>query len=206
MTSNFSTTGIVIAGGRGTRFGKNKALIVINKKTLIELVIEKLNEFVEKVIIVTSAGQYENIAGTGINKENIVLDIIPGKAAMGGVYTGLVSSNSLYSLVVACDMPLLNINLLKYMIKLAPGHDAIMPRIGEYIEPLHAVYSKSCLLPIKQLIESGDLSMHSLAKVINVKYIETSEIEKYDPEHLSMFNINTVDDMGRVEKVLSVKK
>ncbi|OGO16987.1 MAG: hypothetical protein A2Z02_06510 [Chloroflexi bacterium RBG_16_48_7] len=205
MATDKSITGIIIAGGSGTRFGKNKALIVINNKTLIELVIEKLNKVVDEVVVVTSAGQYENIACTGI-KDKIILDIIPGKAAMGGVYTGLVSSNSFYSLVVACDMPLLNTDLLKHMVSVAPGNDAVIPRIENYTEPLHALYSKGCIPQIKKLIEDGELSMQILLKRINAKYIDRTEIEKYDPEHLSMFNINTVEDMDRARKVLAVKK
>jgi len=205
LTVDKSITGIVIAGGRGTRFGRNKALIEINRKTLVELAIEKLNEVTDEVIIVTSAGQYESIAGTGI-KDKIIIDIIPGKAAMGGVYTGLVESNSFYSLFVACDMPLLNTRLLEYMMNLAPGYDAVIPRIGEYIEPLHAVYSKDCIPQIKKLIDDGELSLHALMRNINVKYIDMPEIDKYDPEHLSMFNINTVADLERVEKVLAIRK
>jgi molybdenum cofactor guanylyltransferase len=205
LATNNSITGIVIAGGSGKRFGKNKALIEINNKPLVKLVIEDLSKVVDQVIVVTSAGQYDSIAGTGI-KDKIILDIIPGKAAMGGVYTGLISSNSFYSIVVACDMPLLSPELLKYMISVAPGNDAVVPRIGEYIEPLHAVYSKDCIPHIKDLLDGDELSFHTLMATINTRYVSVDEIEKYDPGHLSMFNINTVADLERIKKVLAVKE
>jgi molybdenum cofactor guanylyltransferase len=205
LTTDIKTTGIVIAGGSGTRFGKNKALIEIDRTKLIELVIQNLKKVVAEVIVVTSTGQYENIAGTGIT-EKIILDIVPGKAAMGGVYTGLVNSNSFYSLVVACDMPLLNTGLLKHMISQAPGNDAVIPMIGDYTEPLHAVYSKDCIPELKKMVEGGILSLHLFLERIKVRYIKREEMEKWDPELLSLFNINTIADLDKVEKILAAEE
>jgi molybdenum cofactor guanylyltransferase len=205
LTNDIKITGIVIAGGRGTRFGKNKALIEIDHRKLIELVILNLKTVVDDVVIVTSAGQYEYIAGTGIN-EKIVLDIVPGKAAMGGVYTGLVNSNNFYSLVVACDMPLLNSGLLEYMKSLAPGNDAVIPMIGDYVEPLHAIYSKDCIPELKIMVENSALSLHLLRQRIKVRYVRRDEIERFDPDRLSMFNINTIADLNKVQNILAAKK
>ena len=75
---------------------------------------------------------------------------------MGGIYTGLVNSESFYNLVVAADMPLLNEGLLRYMIKVANGYDFTLPRFDNWYEPLHAIYSRNCIAPIKSILEQGE--------------------------------------------------
>jgi molybdopterin-guanine dinucleotide biosynthesis protein A len=96
-------------------------------------------------------------------------------------------------------MPLLNIALLRYLIQLSPGFDAVIPKIKEWIEPLHAIYSKNCLAPIKQQIEQGKLKIREFLDMVKVKYVEEEEIDRLDPQHLSFSNINTFADLHRAE-------
>lgn len=126
-----------------------------------------------------------------------MIDLYPGKGALGGIYTGLVSSANFHNLTVACDMPFLNIELLRYMIELCPGFDAVVPRVGRNVEPLHAIYSKNCLDPIARLLKHGNLQIGNLFNSVKVRYIEQDEIDKFDPEHLSFFNVNTKADLER---------
>ncbi len=135
------------------------------------------------------------------SKVRTVFDLYPGKRALGGVYTGLVHSTSFHNLVVACDMPFLNTELLRYMIELSSGFDAVVPRLGGKVEPLHAVYSKNCLTPIEELMEQGDLRVYRLLDLVKVRYVEQREIDRFDPEHLSFFNINTKADLEKAEEL-----
>ncbi len=114
---------------------------------------------------------------------------------MGGIYTGLAVSNSLYNLVVACDMPFLNQALLRYMIQLSANFDLVVPRLGNMIEPLHAIYSKDCLTHIEYLLKQGELGVRQLFTLVKVRYVEADEINRFDPKHLSFFNINTETDL-----------
>jgi len=100
---------------------------------------------------------------------------------------------------VTCDMPFLNLGLLRYMVGMAPGHDVIIPRLGEKLEPLHALYSKNCLKPIERLIERGDFKIIHFFPEAWVRYVE-----RFDPEHLSFFNINTPEDLERARKRLAL--
>jgi molybdopterin-guanine dinucleotide biosynthesis protein A len=129
----------------------------------------------------------------------------PGSAALVGLYTGLKEANTFYSLVVACDMPYLNIELLRYIIRAAEGFDAAIPRIKQFIEPLHAVYSKNCIEPLKSQIETGNLQIFPLVKKVNVRFIEEDELNRFDPQHLSFMNVNSESDLktakGSIEKV-----
>lgn len=92
--------------------------------------------------MVTSQEQFD-VVSASLSEVKVMVDLYPGKGALGGIYTGLASSDSLYNLVVGCDMPFLNRDLLRYLIGIAPGFDAVIPRIDDMYEPLHAVYTKN---------------------------------------------------------------
>jgi len=125
----------------------------------------------------------------------MVTDTYPGKGPLGGIYTGLATSNSFYNLVVACDMPFLNQALLSYMIQIAAGYDLVIPKLGNFIEPLHAVYAKGCLSPMEELLKQDNLQVNELSNLVRVRYVDAGEIDRFDPEHLSFFNINTEADL-----------
>lgn len=132
-----------------------------------------------------------------------MVDIYPGKSSLGGIYTGLVYSTSFHNLVVACDMPFLNVDLLRYMIDLSPDFDAVIPRIGDLKEPLHAVYSTNCLPQMERLLKEGNLKIADILDSVRVRYVEENEINRFDPEHLSFFNINTEADLERARMLAS---
>jgi molybdenum cofactor guanylyltransferase len=180
----------VLAGGRSTRLGRNKIVENIGKRSLIERVISRLASFQSTIIIVIA----ENSSLpriTGYPEVKIVRDIYPGKGSLGGIYTGLVNSNLQRNIVVAGDMPFLNLDLLRYMVGIAEGFDLVVPRIDGTLEPLHAVYAKSCIAPIEKLIQKDDLKILDFYDTVKVRYVEREEVERYDPRHLSFFNINT---------------
>ncbi len=77
----------------------------------------------------------------------------------------------------------------------------VAPRVGDYVEPLHAVYTKSCLTPIESMIKQDNLSVHKLLQSVKVRYVETEEINRFDPAHLSFFNINTDADLEKARKL-----
>jgi molybdenum cofactor guanylyltransferase len=133
----------------------------------------------------------------------VVTDIFPEKAALGGLYTGLSYSKNNYSIIVACDMPFLNSALLQYMVNISPGYDAVIPRIGNYLEPLHAVYSKNCIATAEKLINNNELSVRKLVGLLKTRYILKKEIMIYDPDIVSFFNINNNFDLEKAEKILA---
>jgi hydrogenase maturation protease len=98
-------------------------------------------------------------------------------------------------------MPLLNLRLLEYMIQLSPEFDVVIPRIGDETEPLHAIYSKACVRPIGDLLDRGQRRVIRFFHQVRVRYVERDEIEAFDPEHLSFFNINTPADLQRGQQL-----
>ena len=176
------------------RLGHDKALETVGNRSLVDWVVCNLSFFDSNIIIVTAKEQ-SFPQFTDYPKLRIVADTYPGKGPLGGIYTGLAASDSLYNLVVACDMPLLNQALLRYMVQVSADFDLVVPRWDDMVEPLHAVYSKGCLAPIECLLQQGNLMVSGLFPLVRVRYVEAEEIDRFDPKHLSFFNINTEADL-----------
>jgi len=189
-------SGIMLAGGQSSRLGMDKSFVNVNGQSLIEQIAAKLTRLSDDVIIVTNSPEkYDHL------EARLVGDIYPGKGALGGIYSGLRAAANTYSLVVACDMPFLDLNLLRYMILLARGHDVIIPKIRGFLEPLHALYSKSCLEPIDRLLAQGGLKIIDFFSEVRVRYVEEEEVDIFDPQHLSFFNVNTLSDLEEMKKM-----
>ena len=187
-------TSIVLAGGKNLRLGRYKALETVCGKTLIERVVERLRPLTDRILVVTSQEQ-PPLTVTGVE---VLVDVYPGRGPLGGIYTGLLASRSLYSVVAACDMPFLNTELLRYMIELSPDFDVVIPRLGEeMVEPLHAIYSRNCLDNMKTQLERNQLRINSLLNAVRVRYVERAECQRFDPQLLSFFNINYQSDLDR---------
>jgi len=189
-------TAIILAGGKNLRLGRNKALETIDGKSLIERVVESLEPLANRILIVTSREQPD----LSVIKQSarLVVDFYPDRGPLGGIYTGLSTSQSSHSIVVACDMPFLNAKLLQYMVELCGDFDAVVPRLGErMVEPLHAVYSKSCLDNMKAQLERNQLSINYFLNTVCVRYVERAECQRFDPQLLSFFNINYPSDLDK---------
>ena len=192
-------TSIILAGGKNTRLGKNKALEIIGGKTVIERVIERLRPVSNQLLIVTSS-ETNHFPGAG--DAEILTDLYPGYGPLGGIYTGLVKARSRYSLAVACDMPFLNTELLKYMIEQAHGVDVVVPCLdGGMIESLHSIYSSGCLPSVKACLDKKQLSIERCIRPLNVRYVAQTETQAIDPRMLSFFNINYPSDLEKANAI-----
>lgn len=136
-------------------------------------------------------------------KVRIVTDCYPGKGPLGGVYTGLKVANTFYSLVVACDMPFLNRALLNYLICVAPGFDLVVPKVGSMMEPLHAVYSKNCLEAMEKSLQEDCLQIAKIIPLVRTRYVSDEEVSRFDPKHLSFFNINTEVELQKAKALIA---
>jgi molybdopterin-guanine dinucleotide biosynthesis protein A len=208
-------TSIVLAGGKSSRFGWNKVLETVNGKSLVQLVVDRLATISREIVLVTAREDCPSSSSLCpalkvaapicpvLPAIRTVEDIYPRKGPLGGIYTGLVASSCLRAIVVGCDMPFVSVALLSYMSQLNQAFDAIVPRIGDLTEPLCAVYSKDCLAPIHSLLERNELGVRELFNIVRVRYIEEDEINRFDPQHLSFFNINTQADLDKARRLAS---
>jgi molybdopterin-guanine dinucleotide biosynthesis protein A len=196
-------TSIILAGGKSSRLGQNKVLQIIDGKSLIQWVVDRLAVLSTEIIIATASG--EAIPCSSAVEIQTVADIYPGKGPLVGIYSGLIASSSSRAIVVGCDTPFLSTGLLEYMTQICSAFDVVVPRIKDRLEPLCAVYSKHCLAPTHSLLEQNELRIDKLFSMVKVKYIEEEEIDRFDPEHLSFFNINDQADLQRARRLTAEK-
>ena len=185
-------SGIILAGGHSRRLGTDKAFLTLGGQTLIERVLRTMRGLVDDVVIVTNdRPRYAHLGARMIG------DVYPGKASLGGIYSGLLAAQHDRGLVVGCDMPFLNAGLLRYMLSLAETNHVVIPRYGTYLEPLHAIYTKRCLEGMRQLIERDELRISKVFCDAPTRYVSGEEIALFDPDKLSFFNINTPEDLDQ---------
>lgn len=189
---------IVLAGGKSRRLGVDKALLALrNGQSLLVSAVKTVGKVAAEVIVVA------NDKGYGDDIEaRLVPDVYPGKGSLGGIYSGLLSSAYARSLVVACDMPFLNDRLLAYMVSLPRDYDVLIPRLGDALEPLHAVYSKECLPYMRELLAHDHLKIIDFFDQVRVRYVDAAEIDVFDPDHLSFFNVNTPEQLAKARSII----
>lgn len=192
-------TGVILAGGASRRMGRNKAFLEINGKPLIAVVAERLRPVVDELIIV--ANETERYARWA---DRCVPDIYPGVGTLGGIHAGLEAARHELALIVGCDMPFLNPSVLEWFVEAASHDDGVgladlvILKHEAGVEPLHAVYRKSCLPAIVATIESGERCAYAYFDQVRVRYVQPEEIAPLDPAFLSFLNANTPEDWRRV--------
>jgi len=178
--------GIVLSGGESRRMGTDKAFLKVDGIPLIERVLRALRTVVSRIIIVTNMP--ESYAAYDVE---VVTDACNKRGSLIGIYSGLLKSKEEYNLVVACDMPFLNSRLLSYMASQADSHDIVLPKIGEFVEPLHAIYHKRLTSIMDSHIKRDQLQIRGIFSGLKIRYITEEEISRHDPERRSFINLNT---------------
>ena len=179
-----------MAGGKSSRYGSNKALAEMKGIRLIDRVVGAMASIFPRLILVTNIPQeyaYLQIP--------MFEDLIKGLGPIGGIYTGLNSMSDPAGFFVACDMPFINPELVLRMIGMGNDYDAVVPRVDWMIEPLHAVYAKSCLPFIKASIEAEEYQIIKVYDRIRVRYVDEKEIKAIDPGFKTFFNVNRPEEL-----------
>jgi len=186
-------TGVILAGGKSTRYGTNKAFAEVQGVRLIERTIRVMGSVCARLLLVTNTpAEYAYL------QLPMVEDLIKGLGPLGGIYTGLEVIDDENGLFVACDMPFLREDLLRYLVTLRGDFDAVVPRVNWMVEPLHALYTKNCLPSLRKFVRSQELQILKFFQKIRVRYMEEEEIRKIDPDLKSFFNINRPEDLERI--------
>jgi len=188
---------IILAGGRGERLGHDKATLELGGRTLVRRVCNLLSELSADVIVVVRPDQRLDVPNA-----RIVTDLEPYTGALAGIASGLAAARQAWSVVVACDMPFISLNLLRYLISLTPDQDVVVPQLDVGLEPLHALYHKRCLPELYRALREGRRRVVSFYGSLRVRYVGPAEIRAYDPEGRSFFNINTLEDLAQAEQWL----
>ncbi len=190
---------VVQAGGESRRMGQNKALLPFRGQPLVERVVNRLRPYSDELILTANRPELFQFLGLPSYP-----DLIPGKGALGGLYTALIAARFPAVAVVACDMPFVNPQLLlAERDELVDGEwDAVIPHSTEGREPLHAVYRKDACLPaIRQALDENRLRMDSWFSDVKVHEMSLEEVSVYDPEFRSFMNVNTPEEFRQAEQL-----
>ncbi|MGE5543905.1 MAG: molybdenum cofactor guanylyltransferase [Bacillota bacterium] len=191
---------IVLAGGRSSRMQTNKAFTEFNGQKLIENILDKVSQVFAEVILVTN--DPENYFYYANESVRIVSDLIPRKGPLSGIHTGLFFASYDVTLAVPCDMPFMDMDLAVHMVELLGDHDAVVPRIGSYFQPLFAAYSKRCLPVIEDSLLADRLKISDIYKSLDILYLEESEIRRFGDPDVIFHNINNRDDLKHAEGLI----
>jgi molybdopterin-guanine dinucleotide biosynthesis protein A len=195
LDTKYKTTGIILSGGKSVRMGENKAFIEIEGVPIIHRINNLFKELFQETIIVTNQKDlFSNF------ESKIYNDLLPNKGALGGLYTGIFFSNFHYSFCVACDMPFIKKSLVQYLLNLIKEDDVIVPRTSDGLQPLHAIYSKNCLTPIKKVIDQGKYSIIDFYDLVKVKVVQENEFTAFDPLRESFINVNTPLELRSIRR------
>ena len=214
LQKSVPVTGVILAGGKSRRMGRNKALLPLGEASLIEHVIRRMCRVTDELLLITNApAEYAHL---GLPMHS---DMIPDAGALGGIYTGLMHASHDTVLCVACDSPFLVPKLLAYLISILGEYDAVMPythsrnRDIEVTNPSHstdqmtlqtlcAVYAKRCLPIIELMLQESELRVHALRERANILTLAPEIWKTYDSEGHSFFNVNTPEDFEKAQAMV----
>lgn len=182
-------TGIILAGGRSTRMGTEKGLVLLDGKPFVAHIINALEGLVDEVIIVS-----ENTAYDAFGHKRVA-DIIKESGPIAGIHSGLTNSGTQDNLVLSCDVPLVSKSLLQKLMDTNKKEDDVVQfRADGRTIPLIGLYKKRCLTSCIELLENGERRLQKLVSSLNAKTIEVPEVLNEQVK-----NINTPDDLKQVE-------
>lgn len=182
--------------------GVNKALLTLDDgRSLIAHVVQHLHPLSKDLLLVTNTPELYNDLDIRHTRDHFV-----GKGPLAGLHAGLLAARCEWALAVACDMPLVDHGLVRYMTVLSPGYDAVVPRRDGALEPLHALYSKGCLPAIEKRLAADDLRLISFYADVRIRYVAAAEIAIFDPQGRSFSNANTPEDWRQLKQLVEAQR
>lgn len=183
-------TGVILAGGRSSRMGRDKALLAVGGVPLFERVLAVLSPFFPRVLI---AGDRPDLARPGVPS---LPDRFPG-SPLGGLYTALEAASTEWIFSSPCDLPHPDPALVRRLLDCREGWDAVVPRTPAGFEPLFALYRKSCLEPMRRMLERGEYRIYDFYGQVRVRFLGPEELPAGWERALR--NVNTPDEYRRLE-------
>ena len=190
-------TAAIVAGGVASRLGgRAKSTLPLGNGSILDRQLAVLRPLTDRILVV--ANDPERFSHAAVP---VVADLVPGAAALGGIYTALSAATTEAVLVVAGDLPFLTGRFLEHLADAAAGFDLTIPRSTDGLQPMCAMYSRACLEPIGARIATATLRIQDLAADVRTREIGPEELAPYDPDGLLFFNINTQADYQRALEI-----
>jgi molybdopterin-guanine dinucleotide biosynthesis protein A len=188
MNTSKNITGVILAGGKSSRMGTDKGFLKLNGKLFIEHIIAVLTPFVSEIIIVSNHPEYDNF------KVKRVPDFVENAGPLAGVYSGLLASKTENNLVLSCDIPLINSEILAELVRqIDDVSEIIQIESNGKTMPLISVYNKSCETVFSSLLNQGERRLRFAVNQCKVKNIL---LNKEQEKRVS--NINTPEQLKEI--------
>ena len=189
---------IIQAGGRSSRMGRDKGLVPLAGKPMIEHIIERVAGLGHTLHLITN--HPDNYAYLGIPMSS---DAEPGAGALPGLQTALSAVESDLVLLVACDMPFVNRDLLQFQLAQAAGADVVVPVWEGFHQTMHAVYRREPVLAaVEKALARGRRRMISFYGDVRVREISAETITQFDPLGQTFYNVNTPADLAQAHRLI----
>ena len=172
--------------------GRNKALLPFRGRSLLAHQLETLRPLFERVVL--AANDPVPYASVGVE---VVPDLLPERCALSGIHAVLSASRSDHAFVVACDLPFLNARLIEDLLGRREGNDVVLPESNHQIEPLHAVYSRACIVPIEDSARRGAWKVSDFFPRVRVHRAVVNPEDWLMEGRSPFFNANTPGEWDR---------
>lgn len=189
-------TGVILAGGENNRLpGKKKTFLRVGDASMLDRIHKLFSKLFKEIIIVVNEPGY--FAGLDMM---VVTDIIPARCALAGLHAGLFHASFPWAYVTACDVPFANEAVIRHMAgRIDPGAQVIIPRTRDGLEPLSAMYSKTCIPLIEENLARGIPMIKKFYKKKRVREIPPEQLERLDSDMKFFFNVNTPEDLEKAK-------
>jgi molybdopterin-guanine dinucleotide biosynthesis protein A len=193
-------TGVIQAGGKSARMGgAPKALLEVGGHRIVERVIAAVAPVTDGLLVVTNTPDVYAFLGLPM-----VPDVYPDHGSLGGIYSGLKAASGEAAFTVACDMPFLRPDVARLVVERAGLGDVVIPRVGDRLETLHALYAKSCLSHIEERLAARRLMIAGFFERVRVIEVREAEVARYADPALVFMNVNTPEDLERARGLASI--
>ena len=180
---------IILAGGKSSRMKYNKEYIKVNDTFLVHNQIMLLSSIFDEIIVVSP-----NIDHYSDFNVKVVQDILPGSTPLIGLHSGLLASTNPYCYVIACDMPYINLDYIKYLIKTHKLKEALVTMNNGFIEPFNAIYSTNITSNIENFISTKKYGFQTFISTLDKDILSEKESSNFNPK-IMFKNINTESDL-----------
>ena len=193
-------TGIILCGGKSSRMLTNKALLKLNGRTVIEIIAEKMKSIFSEVLISTNGIDDYNFLNLPLIK-----DIFTHKGPLAGIHSSLKYSSTEKNFIISCDMPLVSIELIKFIATYNSDKKIILPEAEGRIQQLCGIYSKSISPIIEMIISNSEKnknikgSVFDLIERVSADIVNVESLTFYDKN--IFLNMNTPEDYEQIKKI-----
>ena len=188
-------TGVILAGGPGTRMPGDKAFMEIAGRRVIDIQLELLEGAFEQLLVIGNRERMERLSAFEREGVRVLEETVRGKGPLGGIASGLELSDSEENFILACDMPFIRREAVLYVMERLAGYQVAVPDTAKGLEPLHAAYTRDCLEAALRQIEEGNLKVTDFYEKVAVKRVPWRELLRFDPTGRLTLNINSPEDL-----------